>query len=621
MSKILLVEDNEINRDMLSRRLVRKGYEVVMAVDGAEAVTKARLEQPDLVLMDLHLPIMNGWEATKQIKANPETQAIPVIALTADALAGEREKAIAAGCDDYDTKPVDLPQLIAKMTKLIVPVASPPEVPKVPTDLAQPDRDRQQRALRTQLRRQDFDPPICSIIGYSDLLLGLLARQDVSEKESLQSDLQKLLTSGEQLLRLSHAVLNPALVEIQQQEIDLLGPTLRRELLTPLSTIVGYCEILIEEAPGEFVPDLERIYASAQDLLAKVNDLDKTIGQRFESIQALGGSSLNVESATASIQPTSPTLYAEGNIEGSRILVVDYDAYNGVLLSRHLEDQGAQVTVTSSSQQALEAIALAPFDLILLEINMPDISGLEVLAQIRADWQHIPVLMMAIPEDRAAVARAIAIGATDYMTRPYQSVMLRAKVMGCLERSQLKEQQKALKQQVMTLQKELAQASQNQQATAIKQTDYFQQIPAASEAPEERSSADGESIDTPIRILLVEDNELNSDMLSRRLKRVGYDVVLSADGADGVAKAVSEQPQVILMDISLPVMDGWEATQQLKADAETSRIPIIALTAHAMAGDREKALSAGCDDYDTKPIDFPRLLSKIKTCLECSTVD
>jgi CheY-like chemotaxis protein len=113
------------------------------------------------------------------------------------------------------------------------------------------------------------------------------------------------------------------------------------------------------------------------------------------------------------------------------------------------------------------------------------------------------------------------------------------------------------------------------------------------------------------RILLVEDNEMNRDMLSRRLLRKGFEVVIAEDGAAGVAKALSERPELILMDMSLPVIDGWEATRRIKADPTTAGIPVIALTAHAMSEDRDKALGAGCDDYDTKPIDLDRLLSKI----------
>ena len=119
MAKILLVEDNEMNRDMLSRRLVRRGYEVVVAVDGREGVAKARAEAPALVLMDMSLPVLDGWEATRELRADPTTRSIPVIALTAHAMSGEREKALAAGCDDFDTKPIELERLLGKIEALL----------------------------------------------------------------------------------------------------------------------------------------------------------------------------------------------------------------------------------------------------------------------------------------------------------------------------------------------------------------------------------------------------------------------------------------------------------------------------------------------------------------------
>ena len=118
------------------------------------------------------------------------------------------------------------------------------------------------------------------------------------------------------------------------------------------------------------------------------------------------------------------------------------------------------------------------------------------------------------------------------------------------------------------------------------------------------------------KILVVEDNEMNRDMLSRRLQRKGYEVVIAVDGQDGVTKAEKETPALILMDMSLPVLDGWEASRKLKALPATSKIPIIALTAHAMSGDREKSIEAGCDDFDTKPIELDRLLGKIEALLK-----
>lgn len=118
-----------------------------------------------------------------------------------------------------------------------------------------------------------------------------------------------------------------------------------------------------------------------------------------------------------------------------------------------------------------------------------------------------------------------------------------------------------------------------------------------------------------MKILLVEDNEMNRDMLSRRLERKGYEVVIAVDGQQGVAMAQTEVPDLILMDMSLPVLDGWAATRQLKATPNTQTIPIVALTAHAMAGDQQKCFEAGCDEYDTKPVEFGRLLGKIQTLL------
>jgi two-component system, cell cycle response regulator DivK len=128
-------------------------------------------------------------------------------------------------------------------------------------------------------------------------------------------------------------------------------------------------------------------------------------------------------------------------------------------------------------------------------------------------------------------------------------------------------------------------------------------------------SLDPERSLTVPTLLIVEDNEMNRDMLSRRLQRRGYDILIATDGAEGLAAARERSPDLVLMDMSLPVIDGWEATRRLKSEEATRRIPIIALTAHAMSGDRQRAVDAGCDDFDTKPIELERLLEKIEQCL------
>ena len=119
MAKLLLVEDNEFNRDMLSRRLERRGFQVVCALDGAEGCDKARADRPDLILMDMQLPVLDGWEATRRLKADAQTQAIPIVALTAYAMTSDQDKALAAGCDDFDTKPIELPRLLDKINALL----------------------------------------------------------------------------------------------------------------------------------------------------------------------------------------------------------------------------------------------------------------------------------------------------------------------------------------------------------------------------------------------------------------------------------------------------------------------------------------------------------------------
>ncbi len=181
VKKILLVEDNEMNRDMLSRRLTKRGYAVVMAVDGAEGVAMARSESPDLVLMDMGLPVIDGWTATCQIKADPILARIPVIALTAETAEGDHEKCLAAGCDDYDTKPVDLERLIGKIETLLGG-AKPNSSPANP------------RVSAPASPSHELLTPLNAIIGYTEIL----AERTQNCPEDL-ADLQKILTAAKDL--------------------------------------------------------------------------------------------------------------------------------------------------------------------------------------------------------------------------------------------------------------------------------------------------------------------------------------------------------------------------------------------------------------------------------------
>ena len=896
MAKILLIEDNEINRNMLVRRLERRGYSVVSGRNGSEALPKSLSESPDLILMDMSMPVMDGWEATQQIKDNPQVQQIPVIALTAHAMAGDREKALAGGCDSYETKPIDFKRLISKIEDWL-PTAPEPE----DKDIASSDSAVDEQLERLLLRhlRHELCTPINAIIGYSEILL-----DEVSEAANtdLYQDLQKVHVAGLQLLNSTDAILNPTQLKHHPvaQDINSFSARVRLELLTPLSTVMGYCEMLIEDAPAVHTTDLQRIDTAAQRLLGMTNDIVNLAQQQLHMLAGQSSamphlqlhnpaSQLFAQTADKlirSVQESAP------KVVGGSILVVDDNTINCDLLSRQLERQGYTVVTVNSGAQALEMMSEASYDLVLLDIFMPDMNGLDVLSQIKqsAAWQTTPVIMISALDELHSVVHCIEMGAEDFLSKPFNPILLQAKIAACLEKKRLQEQQSmylaqrliagatpvpilisriedgqilyanlaaepalglsveqllarsmpefyfhpeerqeivqaisnqesvyrqeiqckradgelfwaaasmqplvfdqeatvltvlydisdrkeaehalklaeenyrsifenaqagiyqstpdgrflrvnsamaqihgyatpeemlsqvthidnqiyvdaadrqtfqqlirqqgevngfeyqayrhtggqiwltenarlvkdthgqtayyegvieevtqrkldeaALKREVQELRIEIDEAKRSQSVAEITESDYFKEIQQEAEILRQLAEKDLELLavpdalsasastvspenvaDIPMyegpprprRVLLVEDNEMNRDMLSRRLRRVGYEVTIAFDGREGVAKTTEEQPDVVLMDMSLPVMDGWEATRQLKAASATRQIPVIALTAHAMASDRAKALAAGCDEYDTKPIDWPRLLGKIETLIK-----
>ncbi|NJO42114.1 MAG: response regulator [Cyanobacteria bacterium RU_5_0] len=731
MTKLLLVEDNDVNRDMLTRRLQRRGYDVVSASNGAEAISKTLSLQPNLVLMDLHLPVMDEWEAIRQLKANPKTQQIPVIALTADAMVSDRQHALAIGCDDYDIKPIDLPRLLDKMERLLVKSQSQPQ------DTASLIQDKRiQYALLTHLRYK-LCTPIYTIIGFSDMLIDELKSRS---NMALLGDLQKISACGTQLWKLATVILDTAQLEMNQPQWDIqrIGATVRLELLTPLSTVVGFCEILLEDASDDLTPDLTRIYTAAQQLLSLVNDIVNLIHWQLKALEATDFNMIeqSSESVDAIDLINNITISTHAPEHIGSILIIDDNETNCELLLRQLERQGHTVTIASDLPQAIQQMQMSPCHLILLNGVMSNQHGFEILSQLKQDhqWQQIPVIMIADMDAIDHAAKCIELGAEDYLLFPFKPILLRTKIAACLERKQLAkthdhstvenapvgiyqstsegqllrvnsamvkmlgyssaaemmqhvtniaqqifvepDDRDRLKQQLeehgeitqfeyqaycqdgdiiwvsesarivrdanenllyyegivqdvtarklieATLQRQIEELQGNveqtklaHQMTEIVQTDYFQHLKTDTENLQFQNG-NGDRKKTTSKILLIEDNELNRDMLSRRLQRLGYEIIIAIDGAEGITKTMTEHPDLILMDMSLPEVDGWEATRQLKSNPQSHTIPIIALTAHAMAGDREQALAAGCDEYDTKPIEFPRLLSKVERLLE-----
>lgn len=316
MAKILLVEDNEQNRDMLARRLRRKGHEVVIAADGERAVAMAGSEAPDVILMDMNLPILDGWAATRRIKDSVATRAIPVIALTAHAMSGDRQKAMSAGCDDYDTKPVELERLLQKIGLLIGRGAAA----QAPAEVAAPER----------------------------------ASPAAGEASSIL-------------------------------------PTIPRPPTSPAP-----------EPPAAIKP-------------------------------------------AAGLAPP-----ADVGPPAGRILVVDDTPANRDMLSRRLSRHGYDVSVAEDGETALRVLAERPFDLVLLDVMMPGINGLDVLKTLRLTRAptDLPVIMATAKDASEDVVGALELGANDYVTKPldFPVVLARVKTQLTLKRSveQIRELEKGL---------------------------------------------------------------------------------------------------------------------------------------------------------------------------------
>lgn len=280
MFRILLVEDNEMNRDMLSRRLRRKGFMVSIAPDGPQGLSKARSDRPDLILMDLSLPGIDGWEATRRLKADPVTSSIPIIALTAHAMAGDRERAFEAGCDDYDMKPIDFARLLAKIEVILVNPDDPHSKP-----LPSHSKNGEARAEPNLLAdpgqlRHDLISPLVRIIGYCELL-GEDA-QAVGQLEQVEG-LQSIRSLAHEIRRAIDGILLGPTDSESRPPIDL--ETLASTVLPPAHSIIQTSESLKDAASklldrGSVVEDLDRI---RNDALLLVRMIWQVSGDRVKS--------------------------------------------------------------------------------------------------------------------------------------------------------------------------------------------------------------------------------------------------------------------------------------------------------------------------------------------------
>ena len=428
MAKILLVEDNELNRDMLSRRLRRRGYEVVIAADGGEGVSMAMSETPDLILMDMSLPVMNGWEATQTLKMDPETRPIPVIALTAHAMVGEREKALAAGCDDYDTKPVDLKQLLHKIETLLSSrpiLASTPSIEKSMSAVSQgiesaaftesleqpahvetfekaaPAQPMQTPAIPSiATETPSFDPP--------KEIVPITPKR--TEKPSAPSPVNE-----------------PAAFEPSEK----VAPTPAEIVEQP--AIPGIAEHFAQLSPPKEVKQRPPEVVKQPAIPG--------VAEQLTAVASSNAAAIEPEIATS--PPSDRKEQVSDDHTAGQLLIVDDNEANRDMLSRRLERKGYFVISVESGEAALEIIGQESIDLVLLDIMMPGIDGVETLRRIRKNYSqsHLPVVMVTAKDQSDDMVRAFDLGANDYITKPINFSVAMARIQAQLATLQATRQQ------------------------------------------------------------------------------------------------------------------------------------------------------------------------------------
>lgn len=344
MAKILLVEDNELNRDMLSRRLRRRGYDLAIAEDGAEAIAIASAQPFDLILMDMSLPVMDGWEATRRLKAQTHTQHIPIIALTAHAMRGDRDQALSAGCDDYDTKPIDLKRLLEKIKAFLS-----------------------------------------------------------ADQLATASDRPKARTVTETTAAPVIPITPVAPMTAPAASVTPISPT--AEPVFPLTPVT----------PATAVTPISPIVPVEADTLTPTPAVTPTPATSSEVADA-----------------TPPAVDKPGNsFSGLPILVVDDNEDNRDMLSRRLTRRGYQAVVVESGEAALDYIQNHQnIGLVLLDIMMPGIDGIETLKRIRQTYSRnqLPVLMVTAKAQSDDMVKAFELGANDYITKPIDFAVTLARV-------------------------------------------------------------------------------------------------------------------------------------------------------------------------------------------------
>lgn len=447
MPKILLVENVDLNRDALSQRLALEGgYEVLVAANGAEAVEIARSEAPDLILMDLKMPVLDGYEATRQLKASPETKAIPVIAMTALGIdPSDRKKAMEAGCDAFVSKLIDFPRLVDKVELLREGeggrAMSEDQTEQAGGGSGYPsEANRTGKSLPEELRTLPR-----ALIGLSRALLDNVANQG-SEKSCSYLGIQ---VASKRLLEFVNDVLSPT------ARVAASKPRLSHDLIGMTAGIMDCSSVLEEEArasgQADIISRLQEIRSTAERFLPLIDEVVNfsRIGAGEVAAHLRAPDTSTSEQDEVAVVDSLEDAVEEVWTDQGTLLIVDDNWMNRDVLVHLLERQGYTTAVAASGPQALEMIKKQKFDLMLLDLMMPEMDGDEVLECLRnnSHLPDIPVIMISAVRETKSVVECIKLGAEDYVTRPFDPVLLRARIETYLENKRLKEERQEFEEE------------------------------------------------------------------------------------------------------------------------------------------------------------------------------
>jgi len=552
---VLIVDDEPDVLTMISEYLAQEGYNILTATSGEKALRLAQEHRPFAITLDVIMPEMDGWEVLQHLKENPGTKDIPVIIVS---VSDDKATGFALGAVGYVTKPVDRDLLVGEINRI--------DGPTPHTIMVVDDNEIERKEMAGIIEEEGMK--------------ALVAEDGRRCMDMIQESLPDVLV------------------------LDLIMPEVDGfEVLDRVRSDPGTknLPVIVVTAKDLTTEDRERLSGNVSSVLSKGDTTSKTLLEKLKNL-------------LADIGKPQEYLRAEKLTPGNRILLVEDNEAAVIQVKSILESDGYSVDVTNDGKEALEYIEQTIPDGIILDLMMPQVDGFEVLEKLRSSktTAKVPVLVLTAKDltqedlDKLTannIQQLIQKGDVDREGLLFKTRLMLGVEPG-IRRMNIEHRMKG-KDGYRTLNGEKKDKNRMNAQPETRNPSAFQ-----STINNHKSS-----IQEPATVLIVEDNPDNMTTIKAILQNK-YTILEATDGEEGLKIALSELPDLILLDMSLPKMDGFEVVRRMKSKSEARHIPVIALTAHAMKGDRERTIDAGCDDYVPKPVDPEKLMGKIGEWLE-----